>query len=545
MPIDAFRLENFMAFEDTGWIELRKINLLLGRNSSGKTAIIRALRLLKQSHEANNSNQPLVFKARDGVDVGFFNNILHQKPRPRKDVNEQTEENWPKPITFSFRGIADLSEPGELNSITKALAIPLSTGTVKFTVDLSYRWVGEQVRLTDLSAKVFHQADMSNSVLVYQLDESTGDATTSLMVGSSAELKGVLNFHGTNRLLPDVIIEKSDGELNDEQRSTARAGVSFWKACGRELDQFLRSIRYVGPIRPRPQRSYIIDDEFAQRWEQEGLKFYLDYLTEAIDEDQYKKLNYWLYEIGLGRTLTPENLLEKPAGDLRFVVALKLKELGRGYEFDERNLADVGYGASQVIPVIVQCALAPPNSFIIIEEPELHLHPAAQASVADLLIDSINELEAIKSSRPAREGRQRGVDRTERPEITAEEIVDPSEIPGTPMSRRFLIETHSETLFFRLRVELAKTSARYPELLKRIPNTKNKFVDLRITPEDLIGYHIDRDRSTGNSEIGRLLFDKRGEFEEIDQPQRPFGDFFGQDFKEQSALDVAVLDIKE
>ena len=47
MTVQAIRLLNFMAFEDTGWIELRPITLLFGKNSSGKTAIIRALLLLK------------------------------------------------------------------------------------------------------------------------------------------------------------------------------------------------------------------------------------------------------------------------------------------------------------------------------------------------------------------------------------------------------------------------------------------------------------------------------------------------------------------
>lgn len=39
MKVEAIRLINFMAFEDTGWIELRPITLLFGRNSSGKSAI--------------------------------------------------------------------------------------------------------------------------------------------------------------------------------------------------------------------------------------------------------------------------------------------------------------------------------------------------------------------------------------------------------------------------------------------------------------------------------------------------------------------------
>jgi predicted ATPase len=49
VTVKAIRLENFMAFSDTDWLELRPITLLFGRNSSGKSVIIRALRLLRQS----------------------------------------------------------------------------------------------------------------------------------------------------------------------------------------------------------------------------------------------------------------------------------------------------------------------------------------------------------------------------------------------------------------------------------------------------------------------------------------------------------------
>lgn len=49
MTVTAFRIQNFMGFEDSGWVELRPITLLFGRNSSGKSALIRALLLLRQS----------------------------------------------------------------------------------------------------------------------------------------------------------------------------------------------------------------------------------------------------------------------------------------------------------------------------------------------------------------------------------------------------------------------------------------------------------------------------------------------------------------
>lgn len=110
MTVKAIRLENFMAFADTGWIELRPITLLFGRNSSGKSAIIRALRFLRQ-----NLNKPadytLNFTSEYGVDLGDYEETVHHKDRNkvmrfhfrcavpeasdlvRKDVNAWRQEN--------------------------------------------------------------------------------------------------------------------------------------------------------------------------------------------------------------------------------------------------------------------------------------------------------------------------------------------------------------------------------------------------------------------------------------------------------------------
>lgn len=51
------------------------------------------------------------------------------------------------------------------------------------------------------------------------------------------------------------------------------------------------------------------------------------------------------------------------------------------------TIADVGFGASQLLPIIVEC-FNPQSSTIFIEQPEIHLHPKGQASMGDLLVDS-------------------------------------------------------------------------------------------------------------------------------------------------------------
>jgi predicted ATPase len=50
-------------------------------------------------------------------------------------------------------------------------------------------------------------------------------------------------------------------------------------------------------------------------------------------------------------------------------------------------IPDMGFGVSQVLPVLVQCYYAPPGSTLIFEQPEIHLHPAVQSALADVFID--------------------------------------------------------------------------------------------------------------------------------------------------------------
>jgi predicted ATPase len=52
-------------------------------------------------------------------------------------------------------------------------------------------------------------------------------------------------------------------------------------------------------------------------------------------------------------------------------------------------ITDVGFGVSQILPVLVLCYYVPENSIIVLEQPEIHLHPSVQAGLADVLIDVV------------------------------------------------------------------------------------------------------------------------------------------------------------
>jgi predicted ATPase len=62
----------------------------------------------------------------------------------------------------------------------------------------------------------------------------------------------------------------------------------------------------------------------------------------------------------------------------------------RGGARDTISIADVGFGVSQTLPVLVALLAAAPRQFVFIEQPEIHLHPRAQVGLASLLLDAVN-----------------------------------------------------------------------------------------------------------------------------------------------------------
>jgi predicted ATPase len=156
-----------------------------------------------------------------------------------------------------------------------------------------------------------------------------------------------------------------------------------------------QSLFYLGPLRTKAERLY--------SWtgiEPESVGFTGENTVAAILASRSRK-------ISLGN--------KRPAKPFEEILALKLQEMGLIEEFnvnpisqqrqeyevkvrskgskDWVDLPDVGFGISQVLPVLVQCFYAPHGSIILMEQPEIHLHPSAQSALADVMIDVINSKE--------------------------------------------------------------------------------------------------------------------------------------------------------
>ncbi|MGC1323742.1 MAG: DUF3696 domain-containing protein, partial [Candidatus Udaeobacter sp.] len=155
------------------------------------------------------------------------------------------------------------------------------------------------------------------------------------------------------------------------------------------MERLLRSISYLGPLRSKAQRLY-----YWTGGEPESVGYSGENTISALLAAKDRKLNagkkkkYRLFQEFIAERLQQLELIDE--FQLRQISAHR-----KEYEVKVRtpgspswvDLPDVGFGVSQVLPVVVQCFYAPPRSVLFIEQPELHLHPRAQSHLADLFID--------------------------------------------------------------------------------------------------------------------------------------------------------------
>jgi hypothetical protein len=244
--------------------------------------------------------------------------------------------------------------------------------------------------------------------------------------------------------------------------------AEFVQALDFEQERLLKSICYLGPLRSKADRVYTWGGNAPESVGASG-----ENTIAAILSARNRRISI----------VKPGARRASPSKPFEEVIALKLKELGLIESFEVENISgqlyrvkvrakgsmdgvdlpDVGFGISQVLPVLVQCFYAPPGSIILMEQPEIHLHPSAQSALADVMIDVINS-------------RENGVDR----------------------DIQLIIETHSEHFLRRLQRRIAedvvpqgKVSAYFANIAKTPatlePLQIDIFGNIQYWPENFFG----------------------------------------------------------
>lgn len=160
-----------------------------------------------------------------------------------------------------------------------------------------------------------------------------------------------------------------------EQEGGARAYFEYTEFFQRILSQKFDASS-VAPVRSKPRRTY---DRISQEYDPQGdhVPFELArILLEPKGGEERAILQVWLQKFGttsgLFQRVLPRRLGTKP-GD-----PFKIEVTGAGRP---ANITDVGYGVSQSLPIIVQSLLGRRDDRVLLQQPEVHLHPRAQAAL--------------------------------------------------------------------------------------------------------------------------------------------------------------------
>ena len=155
-------------------------------------------------------------------------------------------------------------------------------------------------------------------------------------------------------------------------------------------EELFSTLFYLGPIRTKPERFYYYSGGNPESVGYQGEDTGAAILAARDRKHEIKVANDQArpFEEVIARKLKAMDLIE----------SFEIQNIsGRVYEVKVRTkgsktlveLPDVGFGISQVLPVLVQCFYAPEGSIILIDQPEVHLHPYAQSALADVMIDVI------------------------------------------------------------------------------------------------------------------------------------------------------------
>ncbi len=356
-------------------VEMRPITLLAGANSSGKSSIFQPLLLLKQSLEVTYSADPIVLS---GTHLSFFSldQIFSCKRTKQSRVRE---------FSVAFGPMRSASKPFE-ESGREQDHVP---------IDVKLSFHRKSPKSDSLAARIAVRRAQDEGDWV-PVQEKNADPLLSLMEVSPDDADLVIHTDG---IYADVLMRRKERKRPKAKILRIHAPVDWTRGIlhlpgYRGHRQRLFPITKVtrgpfdvfsveGPMPPYTasllfewQKNQSADTSARQRGRTrpKDAARKLDMVGEAMR--------------ALGLTWKVK-VVRANAAELELRVG-RMAVSQRGGAQDLVDIADAGYGLSQVLPVLVALVTASPGQMVLIEQPELHLHPSAQLAMGRLLAEAAN-----------------------------------------------------------------------------------------------------------------------------------------------------------
>ena len=368
--MDQITLKNFRCFREQQTARLAPLTLLVGENSTGKTsfmAMIRALWDIAYRHRVPDFKE-------DPYDLGSFDEIVH-RGKSGEGYLETFEAGFD--VTFEVK-----KRPTVISH--KFDVVFAKKGTAPMPAK-------RRLSSSDGSVWIEHGLQQDDE---WRL--SFGTPRGSWKLKKAVEFAIRSGDH--DRILPFFLFmnwldipRKGD---SGEDRFVAISGLENpsagdWKSITKmyrfapERRFFDEPLYASAPVRSKPHRTY---DPSRPSRDPEG-DYIPMYLANVYfqDKERWKAMKNTIEKFGEESGLFNE-ISVKPFGKMASgPFQIQVRKFGRRAKGPQRNLIDVGYGVSQVLPVITELLRVDAPPIFLLQQPEVHLHPSAQAALGTLL----------------------------------------------------------------------------------------------------------------------------------------------------------------
>lgn len=427
--MDSIRIKNLRSLVDTGDMEIKPLNIILGSNSSGKSSFLRFFPLLKQT--INRKIRGVLFWSgydQNDVDFGDFETALnnqegHDKMEFSFSFNItrsellrffrlyklKRQDYWQKIPKFNKTTISICLEKNNGNGLETISRVTVPIFGEDITInfpnkkinigDREYRFLtSDNVYLNRLNRldSIFHLNNLLDSEEIIKkelgtiIEEINSDDLPTFLEYHDIIKKDLLKLFKVNQDNEEYEIIKIK-ELTENELIIYKDMllINFLEIVLKMSDNYITSYFnksvYIAPIRATAERYYRLRNLSIEEVDSSGRNL-VDFLYN-LDNIKFQQFQEWTNEF-LGFQVEKDVIGYD--GINKGYVSIYIRKNG---DQNRYNLSDTGFGYSQILPIVTQLwfiaynarkkpyFLNSPPTTIIIEQPELHLHPKLQSKL--------------------------------------------------------------------------------------------------------------------------------------------------------------------
>ena len=342
--ITAISVQGFKSLANESRIEIRPLTILSGANSSGKSSIMQPLLLMKQTLEAIYDPGPLLLNGPNAK----FTSVNQFFSRFQKDSNCQE-------FSVAIENVGD-----------------------DFILKNVFSF--EKNQTLEIQKMIMKKYKRSLLLMPNQSSEHLKNAISKFL-SAKIEWPGGLKVVSNRCFLRidfDPLDDRGNFVLPSVPELYGLEGPSFI------ISETLRGMIHVPGLRSNPERVYpktATGPDFPGTFENYVASIIAHW--EIQKDNRLKTLEIMLSDLGLTGKVSA-----KVVNDTQIELQVGRLPNAKQGKKDLVSIADVGFGISQVLPVLVALLVAEPGQLVYLEQPELHLHPRAQYALAKILAET-------------------------------------------------------------------------------------------------------------------------------------------------------------